>query len=142
MPGSVSSSLVCLGVSAIGTPQRRDNLTFGPMYRPMNPTLSTGGPVTYGGAIARLRTCDAKFPSTYSRSPGRMVLRHATRPRRAARNAVHSFDGGTGLYASPRPLQAAGPSFPPDGAPPPPQVSPTVAKSHTQNVACDSLHLH
>src|SRR5437870_5125030 len=92
MPGSSSSFVVCLGMSAIGTPTRRDSLTFGPMYRPMmcnQLSQNMRGREELPISNCRLPNRNAfgnwksaiGNPRTYTRFPRHMDLRHVTRSR-------------------------------------------------------------
>src|SRR4051812_18057710 len=70
MPGSSRSPEVCFGISAIGTPTRRDSFTFGPRYRPMTRPDSFS---------EQARRGNWKFASDlFAVRAHRMVLRHAS----------------------------------------------------------------
>src|SRR5437667_73851 len=98
MPGSVSSSFRCLGLSAMATPQRRDNFTFGPVYRPMgHASLSTGKSMP----AQDMRRGFVMKPA-YARFPPFMVLRHERRFIARSRIGDPYNDAGAGLYPAGR----------------------------------------
>src|ERR1700678_2234151 len=105
MPGSSSSLAVCLGMSAIGTPTRRDNLTFGPVWRPMLHLLSAGDqrPLKTGAATVIGRLTGS--------IPADLVLSMLVRaPRRAGRHASFHETGGA-VYRLTHCEQAARPTM-------------------------------